>query len=154
MGSILVVDPDLSVRRMMRSLLGGHGYTVLEARDACSAMAAFEAPSNPITVLIAPVFLAEMTGAGTGPLRPDLLSAHQRHPDQRQPMPPLPGAGRMASHPRSHSLRGSYVDLSEGWRQRRVISERRQTRCSIYSDPVEYAFEACPAGREECQKRA
>ena len=47
----------------MRSLLGGHGYTVLEARDACGAMAAFEDPSNPITVLIAPVFLAEMTGA-------------------------------------------------------------------------------------------
>ena len=54
----------LSVRRMMRSLLGGHGYTVLEARDACSAAWRHSRPrSNPITVLIAPVFLAEMTGA-------------------------------------------------------------------------------------------
>lgn len=61
--SILVVDPDLRVRRMIGSLLAGHGYNVLEAGDAAAAMAVFEEPRNRIAVLIAPVFLPEVTGA-------------------------------------------------------------------------------------------
>ena len=47
----------------MRSLLGGHGYNVLDAGDAASAVAMFEDPGNRIAMLIAPVFLPEMTGA-------------------------------------------------------------------------------------------
>ena len=47
----------------MRSLLAGHGFRVLEACDAHSAMAAFDEPGTRISVLIAPVYLAEMTGA-------------------------------------------------------------------------------------------
>ena len=59
---ILVVDPDVRVRRMMCSLLNGHGFRVLEASDASTAMILFEGTRHPIAILIAPVFLAEMTG--------------------------------------------------------------------------------------------
>jgi CheY-like chemotaxis protein len=61
--SILVVDPDLRVRRMMYSLLSGHGFSVLEAGDACTAMSLFEGARHRIAMLIAPVFLPEMTGS-------------------------------------------------------------------------------------------
>jgi CheY-like chemotaxis protein len=61
--SVLVVDPDLRVRRMMHSLLSGYGFSVLEAGDACRAMTLFEEPRHRIAILIAPVFLPEMTGS-------------------------------------------------------------------------------------------
>jgi DNA-binding NtrC family response regulator len=61
--SILIVDPDFRARRVMRSLLSGHGYNVLEAGDASTAMTLFEERRTRIAVLITPVFLPEMTGA-------------------------------------------------------------------------------------------
>ena len=56
---ILVVDPDVQARRVIRSLLNGHGFNVLEAGDGATAMAAFEHSGNRIAVLIVPVFLPE-----------------------------------------------------------------------------------------------
>jgi CheY-like chemotaxis protein len=62
MGAILVVDADLTVRSVVRSLLSAFGYTVLEAGDGRGAMRRFERYGGEIDTIIVPLILPEITG--------------------------------------------------------------------------------------------
>jgi signal transduction histidine kinase/DNA-binding response OmpR family regulator len=60
--TVLVVEDDPSVRRLMKSVLGKAGYTVLDAADADAALALSAAHSGRIDVLVADLVLPGMTG--------------------------------------------------------------------------------------------
>ncbi len=72
-GTILVVDPDGSIRKSARALLESLGYRVLDASDAAGAVQIATLYVGPIHVLL---IEADLPGAGGQPLAERLGSLH------------------------------------------------------------------------------
>src|SRR5690606_18835143 len=60
--TVLLVEDDPSVRRLLATGLRGHGYTVLEAAQPLEALALFEAQGHRIGVLMSDVMMPHMSG--------------------------------------------------------------------------------------------
>lgn len=61
--TVLLVDDDPAVRRMMARALREEGYTVIEASDGEDAMAAVEEYGAPIHVIVADLLMPQLNGA-------------------------------------------------------------------------------------------
>ncbi len=59
--TILVVEDDESIRRLVRTVLQGHGYTVLEAAGPAEAVALVERHSGDIALLVTDVVMPGMS---------------------------------------------------------------------------------------------
>ncbi len=103
--TILLCEDEGGIRRLVSTILGRHGYHVLEAENGKHAMVVAEAHVGPIHLLLSDVLMPELDGpglaeqlravrpdvrvtfmsAGTGrciPLRPEAVSpkcAHEHH---------------------------------------------------------------------------
>lgn len=71
--TILVVEDDPDVRRMMVMLLSNHGYTALEAADGDVALAVFDGRGEEIALVILDVV---MPGKNGGEVFDDIARAH------------------------------------------------------------------------------
>jgi hypothetical protein len=60
--TILVVEDNASVRRLVRTVLQGHGYTVLEAAEPADALALVGRQGGPIALLVTDVVMPGMSG--------------------------------------------------------------------------------------------
>jgi len=60
--TILVVDDAAQIRDVVKSILGGCGYTVLEAKDGETCMRVFQEHSGPIHLLLTDMFMTGMNG--------------------------------------------------------------------------------------------
>ncbi|MGI8919886.1 MAG: response regulator [Pyrinomonadaceae bacterium] len=61
-GTLLIVDADTIMRRLMREVLESEGYQVLEARDALDALLIGKSAREHVNLLLTSVALAHMTG--------------------------------------------------------------------------------------------
>jgi CheY-like chemotaxis protein len=59
MATILLVEDDAPVRRVLRHMLLGHGHRVIDAASAPEALAAAEAEAGPINLVIADVVMPQ-----------------------------------------------------------------------------------------------
>ncbi|MDP3911069.1 MAG: response regulator [Gemmatimonadales bacterium] len=75
--TILVVEDNESVRRLVRTVLSGHGYTVLEAAEPAEALALVGRHGGEIALLVTDVVMPGMSGRELAQqveaVRPDLL---------------------------------------------------------------------------------
>jgi two-component system, cell cycle sensor histidine kinase and response regulator CckA len=60
--TILVVDDEKPVRELIRTILEGAGYPVLDARDGKEALQTFSLFSNKIDLLLTDVIMPSMNG--------------------------------------------------------------------------------------------
>ena len=60
--TILVVDDAAQIRDVVKRILGGCGYTVLEAKDAETCMRIFQEHAGPIHLLLTDMFMTGMNG--------------------------------------------------------------------------------------------
>ena len=60
--TILVVDDAAQIRDVVKRILGGCGYTVLEAKDGKTCMRVFQEHSGPIHLLLTDMFMTGMNG--------------------------------------------------------------------------------------------
>jgi DNA-binding NtrC family response regulator len=60
--TVLVVEDEDSVRRLVRSVLERHGYNVLEAVDGAEGLQVFEANQEAIALLLTDVVMPRMDG--------------------------------------------------------------------------------------------
>ncbi len=72
--TILVVDDAAQIRDVVKRILGGCGYTVLEAKDGETCMRIFQEHSGPIHLLLTDMF---MTGMNGGEVADHLLASRQ-----------------------------------------------------------------------------
>ena len=72
--TILVVDDAAQIRDVVKRILGGCGYTVLEAKDGATCMRVFQEHSGPIHLLLTDMF---MTGMNGGEVADHLLASRQ-----------------------------------------------------------------------------
>ncbi|HUF70585.1 MAG TPA: response regulator [Longimicrobiales bacterium] len=63
---MLVVDDNTPLRRSMRRILEGEGYSVLEAMDATEAVALCEASARPVDLLITDLNMPGIDGFDLG----------------------------------------------------------------------------------------
>jgi CheY-like chemotaxis protein len=74
--SILLAEDEEEVRALIREVLEGYGYTVLEARDVADAILITERHIGPIHLLLADVVMPQMSGRALAerlaPLRPEM----------------------------------------------------------------------------------
>ena len=74
--TILLCDDEGGIRRLLRTILGRHGYHVLEAKDGKHAMVVAEAHAGPIHLLLSDVLMPELDGPGLAEqlqaVRPDV----------------------------------------------------------------------------------
>ena len=62
--TILLCDDEGGIRRLVSTILGRHGYHVLEAKSGKHAMVVAEAHSGPIHLLLSDVLMPELDGLG------------------------------------------------------------------------------------------
>lgn len=62
--TILLVEDDASVRRMLAVNLTARGYRVIEAADAEDAIRLADAESGPVDILVTDVMMPGLSGAG------------------------------------------------------------------------------------------
>ena len=60
--TVLLVEDEPSIRQLMRRMLTGHGYTMLEARNGAEAMGVAESNPTPIHLLLTDVVMPSMGG--------------------------------------------------------------------------------------------
>ena len=60
--TVLLVEDEPSIRQLMRRMLTGHGYTMLEARNGVEAMGVAESHPTPIHLLLTDVVMPSMGG--------------------------------------------------------------------------------------------
>ena len=72
--TILVVDDAEQIRDVVKRILGGCGYTVLEAKDGEACMRVFQEHSGPIHLLLTDMF---MTGMNGGEVADHLLASRR-----------------------------------------------------------------------------
>ena len=74
--TILIADDEDGVRKLIHAVLATNGYTVLETRDGREALAAYEANTGRIDLVVTDVVMPNMTGIELGDklaeLNPDL----------------------------------------------------------------------------------
>ena len=74
--TILLCDDEGGIRRLVSTILGRHGYHVLEAKSGKHAMVVAEAHSGPIHLLLSDVLMPELDGPGLAEqlqaVRPDV----------------------------------------------------------------------------------
>jgi two-component system, cell cycle sensor histidine kinase and response regulator CckA len=74
--TILLCDDEVGIRRLVSTILGMHGYHVLEAGSGKHAMLIAEAHSGPIHLLLSDVLMLELDGPGLAEqlraVRPDV----------------------------------------------------------------------------------
>ncbi|MDB5105559.1 MAG: domain S-box protein [Fibrobacteres bacterium] len=74
--TILVAEDEYSVRKLIRNLLSGNGYLVLEASDGLEALAVIREYQGPIHMLLTDVVMPNLNGRllaeEVGRLRPDI----------------------------------------------------------------------------------
>jgi CheY-like chemotaxis protein len=70
---VLVIDDEVGVREVLRDLLGGEGYTVLDAPDGRSGLALSEA--EPVELVLSDVSMPGMSGWEVAE------ACHARHPN-------------------------------------------------------------------------
>jgi CheY-like chemotaxis protein len=70
---VLVIDDEIGVREVLRELLGGEGYTVLDAPDGRSGLALSEA--EPVELVLSDVSMPGMSGWEVAE------ACHARHPN-------------------------------------------------------------------------
>jgi len=74
--TILLCDDEGAIRRLLSTILGRHGYHVLEARSGKHAMMVAEAHVGPIHLLLSDVLMPELDGPGLAEqlraVRPDV----------------------------------------------------------------------------------
>jgi DNA-binding NtrC family response regulator len=74
--TILLCDDEGGIRRLLRTILGRHGYHVLEAKNGKHAMVVAEAHAGPIHLLLSDVLMPELDGPGLAEqlqaIRPDV----------------------------------------------------------------------------------
>jgi PAS domain S-box-containing protein len=93
--TILLVEDEPAVRRLLATGLRGHGYTVLEASQPLEALALFEAQGHRIGVLMSDVMMPHMSGTALAhklrAQRPDLpvvlMSGYAMEVFEREPPP-------------------------------------------------------------------
>jgi len=72
--TVLVVEDDAAIRNLLRVILGGHGYAVMEACDGLAALAIGERHPGPIDLLLTDVRMPALNGRGLvdrlAPVRP------------------------------------------------------------------------------------
>jgi CheY-like chemotaxis protein len=61
-GTILVVDDDAAVCGLIRSILGRHGYTVLQASDGENALTVADEYAGPIDLLLTDINMPGLEG--------------------------------------------------------------------------------------------
>jgi len=61
-GRILLVEDELVVRGLVRSVLANAGYTVMEASDGLEALSVHESLDKPIDLLVSDVIMPGMGG--------------------------------------------------------------------------------------------
>jgi len=64
--TVLVVDDNAPLRRSMRRILEGEGYSVLEAADATEAVSLCEASARPVDLLITDLNMPGIDGFDLG----------------------------------------------------------------------------------------
>ena len=62
--TILLCDDEGGVRRLVSTILGRHGYHVLEAKNGKHAMVVAQAHVGPIHLLLSDVLMPELDGPG------------------------------------------------------------------------------------------
>jgi two-component system, cell cycle sensor histidine kinase and response regulator CckA len=61
-GSVLVVDDEAAIRRLVRSVLEGEGYHVHEAANGREALAYLERQTRPVDLILTDVVMPDITG--------------------------------------------------------------------------------------------
>jgi DNA-binding NtrC family response regulator len=61
-GTILLVDDDESIRRLVRSILADHQYHLIEAGDGAEALKVATAHEGPIDLLLTDVIMPKLNG--------------------------------------------------------------------------------------------
>src|SRR5687768_17799295 len=62
-GSVLVVDDDASIRRVVRQALEGEGWRVLEAADGTAALTLCEREGDAVGLVLLDLHMPSMNGA-------------------------------------------------------------------------------------------
>ncbi len=60
--TVLLVEDEPSIRQLMRRMLAGHGYRILEARNGAEALGIAESHPTPIHLLLTDVVMPSMDG--------------------------------------------------------------------------------------------
>ena len=60
--TVLVVDDEESIRRLVSRALGGAGFTVLEAENGASALRIIERPAAPVHLVVSDIHMPVMDG--------------------------------------------------------------------------------------------
>ena len=93
--SILLVDDEEGVRKLVGAILRSNGYDVLEAANGLAALAASEKNSHKIDLLLTDIVMPQMNGfelgrelAGRSPgLKILYMSGYRDHPDAGTDVP-------------------------------------------------------------------
>jgi DNA-binding NtrC family response regulator len=64
--TLLLVEDEESVRRLLAYVLGRYGYRVLEASNGVEALHVFEAPGTKVDLVITDMVMPQMTGRELG----------------------------------------------------------------------------------------
>jgi CheY-like chemotaxis protein len=60
--TVMLVEDEPSIRQLMRRMLEGHGYTMLEAKNGADALSVAEDHRQPIDLLLTDVVMPAMDG--------------------------------------------------------------------------------------------
>jgi CheY-like chemotaxis protein len=90
--TILLVDDEEGVRKLVSAVLGNGGYTVIEAGNGSAALSVFEKNSHKIDLVLTDVVMPQMTGlelgqrlAGKNPALPVLYMSGYRDSSANSP---------------------------------------------------------------------
>jgi two-component system, cell cycle sensor histidine kinase and response regulator CckA len=64
--TVLIVDDEDGVRKLVYSILAANGYKVLEARDGAEALAVYEANQDKVSIVVTDLVMPNMTGTELG----------------------------------------------------------------------------------------
>ncbi len=113
--SILIVDDDASVRMVLRRILEGAGYEVMEAENGRVAMTLFR--SHPADLLITDIFMPEQEGIET------ITAARREYPNLKI----IAISGKTGSvYLKMARLLGAHAALEKPFRMEAVLETVRE----------------------------